>query len=1592
MHAAASSNAGTLSSEQTSSAAALLTNQDPTNTPADDTTPAVNSNLKLRIMETTDIHTNLMSYDYYKDQVSPTVGLVKTASLVKQAREEVKNTLLVDNGDLIQGTPLGTYVAKVDQLQEPGSVHPVYKAMNMMGYDIATFGNHEFNYGLDFLNKSIQGASFPYVNANVYVDDHDNNPDNDENKYDPYEILNKTYIDEEGNEQTVKVGVLGLVTPQIMDWDKGHLEGKVTTKDIVATAEKFVPKMKEEGADIIIALTHSGFDAGAEANTMAENAILPLSKVKGIDAITFSHTHKVFPTGDNKSLDVIFKDTSGNPVAGVDNVRGTINGVAAVQAGFGGAELGIIDLTLTKNAEGRWTVSSSQSSNREIYDKVNKKPLVTADPAIEEAVKSEHEATIKYANGPIGETSAPIYSYFALVKDDPSVQIVTKAQEWFVKDYISKNAPQYKDLPILSVGAPFKAGRNGPAEYTDIAKGPIAIKSASDLYLYDNTLKAVKVKGSTVKEWLEMSAGMFNQIDPAKTEEQSLLSPKFAVYNFDIIDGVTYQFDVTKPAKYNADGSTNNAESSRIVNLKYGGKDINPEQEFIVVTNNYRAGGGGNFPGLKGAELVVDSADENRQILMNYITEHKDIDPAADNNWSILPVNDKVNVTFTSSPDAVKYLNNNTEIKYTNKTDEKGFGVYSLSLAGGTTPPVDPGSNVKVQILGINDFHGQLDTTSNFGEGNVGRADYLAAYLNKARATNPNTLLVHNGDSVGASAPVSSLERDKPTMDFLNMMKFDVGTLGNHEFDQGVPALLAQVNGGPDPIKPEIVFDKANFDYINANALYKSPSATEDTYAPIVKPYVIKEIGGEKVGFIGVVTMATVTKVSPSALSGVKLVEQAPVVNAAVKELQAQGVHAIVVLAHDPASTKNEVTTGEAVDLAKAVDPDVDVIFAGDNHAKVNTVINNKLIVQAYSYGTAYADIDLEIDPKTHDIVKKQADVVDVKQEGVTPDPQVTKLVNDALARHPELTKPVGTTTVAITRTNAYNAESALGNLIADAMRDTMDTDFAFMNPGGIRADLPKGDITFSDLAKIQPFGNSLVKLQVTGAQIRTLLMQQWGKNADGTDNIKTLQISGLKYTADFRRPIEQRVTALAKEDGTPIDDKALYTITVNNFMAAGGDNYKVLTEGKDLTTGTTVNDLDAFYNYIVKKFKGGVIASSLQGRITNIYNSGNGGSTPNTGTTTPNPATGSVIIKPADLPKPQNGLLSVNVTILQNQASTEVLLPGTLGQVAGDNSVQLNLGVASVVIPKEVVDSLTKLIPSDKQSGSQIALQVNQLTSEQTAQISSANSTSGAAVQPASSILELTLSAKDSSGKATRLDQFSKPIALTFQLTGQADHTLLGVYYISDSGSMQYIGGKITGNTMTAEVTHFSKYGVFAYDKSYSDVPAGHWGNRVIRELTAKHVVKGVSDKSFAPEQEITRAEFAAMLVRQLNLKATKAVQLADVSQDSWYADAIAAAYSSGLVNGISSTQFGPDKKITREEMSVMIVKAYNLTTGKTSEAGAAAFKDSSDISTWAKNDVAAAVKEGLLKGRSADTFAPKKQATRAEASQVMYNLIHKL
>lgn len=1115
----------------------------------------------LRILGTTDIHTHLYNYDYYKDTESLEFGLAKTATLIKKAREEVDNTLLFDNGDLIQGNPLGDYKAKVDTLEE-GEVHPVFKAMGLLDYDAATLGNHEFNYGLDYLAEVLDDAPFPYVNANVYKDDHDQNVKNDKNYFKPYQIIKKKVTDGSGKTQVIRVGVVGAVTPQITQWDKANLDGKVITKDIVKSVESQIPKMKKDGADLIVVLAHTGI--GDEKYVeLEENTAYNLTKVEGIDAIITGHEHATFPG-------------SFNGLPGVDQQKGTINGVPVVMPGNWGNQLGVIDLTIVKQ-KGKWEVKQSKAALRAIYDKNTKTSLADADPEILKAVKEDHEDTVNYVRQPVGTTTADIHSYFALVQDDPSIQIVTNAQKWYMEKKLKGTSDE--NLPVLSAGAPFKAGgRNGASYYTYIPTGTIAIKNVSDLYLYPNTVATVKVKGADVKEWLEMSAGQFNQINDSATTEQALINDSFPTYNYDVIDGVTYEIDVTEPAKYDGNGNLVNASANRIKNLKYNGEPIDLNQEFIVVTNNYRANG--TFPGVRNKIAVEIYPDENRQLIIDYISELGTIDPSADQNWSFSPVANDVKVTFDSSMDAKNAIEEGSPIQFVGGSANE-FGKYSLKLPKSQTQPFE------LQLLGINDFHGQLDTYNK--NLNAGGIEYLAAYLKQREAQNPNTLLVHAGDTVGASSPVSALLQDEPTITLLNELGFDVGTVGNHEFDEGVTEMMRLINGGSHPktVDKYGSFAGAKFPYVAANVV----DAT--TNNPILEPYHIEQVNGVPIGFIGVALSDTPNIVMPSGVAGVKFTDEAEAINKYSAELKAKGVETIIVLAHNPSKSNNDGSnpSDELVDIANKVDDEVDVLFGGHNHAYTNTTVDGKLLVQSYSYGTAFSDVDLVINPETKDVESKKAEIVTTYRDKITPDAKIKQMLDAYVADvGPTLNEVIGSTSAAITSKANTAGESAMGNMIADAMRTQTGTDFAFMNPGGIRADIDAGEITWKEAFTVQPFGNDLVKMTVTGADIKTLLEQQWGTK------VRIMPISGLKVSYDDSRATGDRIVSMVKSDGTPIDLNQSYTITVNNYMADGGDGYTVLAGITNRTID--VVDLEAFVNYIKAN---GVVDPKIEDRITKL-------------------------------------------------------------------------------------------------------------------------------------------------------------------------------------------------------------------------------------------------------------------------------------------------------------------------------------------------------------------------------------------------------
>ena len=626
---------------------------------------AATNQAHLRIMETTDLHVHIWPYDYYADRERDTMGLARTASIVRDIRAEATNSVLYDNGDFLQGNPMGDYMAYERGMKE-GDMHPIITALNTLEYDAATLGNHEFNYGLDFLMKSLAGADFPVVSANV-AKEMGADPTKDVTLVPPYVLMDKEITDGAGETHMIKIGLIGFVPPQIMNWDRRHLEGNVNARDIVESAKAYVPVMKEQGADIIIALSHSGI-AEAQHTEFMGNASVPLAAIDGIDAVLTGHHHNVFPSSTYEGMEA------------VDVAAGTIHGKPAAMGGFWGSHLGVIDLML-ETSGGEWRVVSHTSEARPISQRNEDRSitaLVESDQAVLDSVEDVHDATLAYVRRAVGKTSAPLHSYFALVADDPSVQIVSKAQSWYVSEMLQ--GTEFAGLPLLSAAAPFKAGgRGGPDYYTDVPVGDVAIKNVADLYLYPNTVRAVKVTGAEVKDWLERSAGIFNQITPGQAD-QVLLNPDFPSYNFDIIDGVQYEIDLSQPSKFDRGGELINPDANRIVNLTFEGKPLDMDAEFIIATNNYRAGGGGNFPGADGSTTIFEAPDTNRDVIVRYIVDQGTINPTADDNWAFkeLP---GTSVLFDTGPGGVDVASEVTAVKIEPAGEgDDGFARYRIEF------------------------------------------------------------------------------------------------------------------------------------------------------------------------------------------------------------------------------------------------------------------------------------------------------------------------------------------------------------------------------------------------------------------------------------------------------------------------------------------------------------------------------------------------------------------------------------------------------------------------------------------------------------------------------------------------------------------------------------------------------------------------------------------------------------------------------------------------------------------------------------------------------------------------------------------------
>ena len=593
----------------------------------------------LRLLATSDLHVNLQSWDYFADEPSPAVGLARTATLIRAARAEQPNVLLMDNGDFLDGSPLGDLVAAQHRIGR-NQPHPIIAAMNLLDYDAATIGNHEFAQGIDYLTARLKEAAFPLVSTNL-LSVLGENPSADRPLFAADLLLTRDILDADGVRQPIRIGVLGFAPARTVAWLDHILQGRLEVRDIVEAAAARVPLLKAAGADIIIALAHSGIGA-AEATPMMENAATALAGLAGIDVVVAGHTHQQFPD-------------PGFPAGpGIDPAQGTLCGKPAVMPGFFGSHLGVIDLDLMRDDQG-WKITGHRSHLRPIARRAASgvvEALTDSDPAVEAITKDDHAATRRWSAQRIGQTESDLHTYFAMVSACPAVRLVAQAQRDYVVAALRGTARD--GVPVLSAAAPFRAGgRGGPENYTFVPRGPITIRNLADLYYHPNTISALALSGAGVLGWLERAASQFRQILPGAADAD-LLDTTFPSFTFDSIEGLTWQVDLSRPARFDSHGTLCDPKAHRIVDLQHQGQPVLASDRFIVATNSYRSSGSPHGS-IGAARIVLARPVQNRDILSYHIASHDPLPPPEAPNWGFVPMPGSC-VTFDSSPRAAGHL------------------------------------------------------------------------------------------------------------------------------------------------------------------------------------------------------------------------------------------------------------------------------------------------------------------------------------------------------------------------------------------------------------------------------------------------------------------------------------------------------------------------------------------------------------------------------------------------------------------------------------------------------------------------------------------------------------------------------------------------------------------------------------------------------------------------------------------------------------------------------------------------------------------------------------------------------------------------
>jgi 2',3'-cyclic-nucleotide 2'-phosphodiesterase (5'-nucleotidase family) len=1033
--------------------------------------------MDLVVAATTDVHGRLTGWDYYAGRADSTRGLSRAATIVDSVRAaNPDRVVLVDAGDLLQGNPLAFVAARVDTAPP----HPVIAAMNAMRYDASAIGNHEFNYGLVTLGRAISQASFPFLAANVYLA-------NGPRAYPAFVIVRRG---------DVRVGIVGATTPGAMVWDRDNLRGRIVIRDIVPEVRTAVAEARGKGADVIVVTMHSGLGGESSYDTAAtglpaENVAARVAReVPGIDLIVFGHSHQEL----------------------ADSVIGTTR---LIQPKNWATSVAVAHLGLERGSDngGRWRVAQSRGTTIQAVGHVE-------NPAVVQAVARKHEATVAFVNRAVGTTPVAWRADSARVRDTPLTDFMLEVER-------RASGADLASTAAFSLDASLDAG-------------PVTVAELARLYPYDNTLRAVRISGRQLREYLEFSARYYRTFAADTGRGVSIINERVPGYNFDIVAGADYVIDVSRPV------------GSRITLLEVKGKPVADTDTFTLALNNYRQTGGGGYAMLQGAPVVYDRQQEIRQLLIDEVTRRRTIAPDEyfTRNWRLEP-EPAVSAAYAAM--------------HRDATERAGGPVRPPAVRGpagvprpNPTPlPVPSGRTLR--IIATNDFHGSFEPRPDSSGVRRGGAAYMATVIKQARAEcaqsgGCESVLLDGGDMFQGTAP-SNRTYGSTVVELYNALGYSAAALGNHEWDWGRDSLRARAR-------------QARYPILGANVRFDDGRDVD-----WIRDDTLLVVGNVKVGVIGLSTVETPRTTMAVNVADLRFVPLAPVVNERARGLRARGADAVIVVAHAGAfcqrgPSAEPACDGEIVDLARGITEHVDAIVSGHTHSLVDTRVNGIPIVQARSHGRAVGVVDIPLGGAGEATVA----VRDVVSDSVAPDPAVDALVKRVVAAvAAEMSRPIAPIAEPLRRSGR---QYALGNLIADAQRAAGKADVAVMNNGGIRADLQAGQATYGSFFEIQPFGNTLYRLTVHGRDLRAYLEQIVGRDQPNA------HVSGVRLVYAPTKAVGSRIVTVTMADGRPLRDDGVYTLVLTNFLLGGGDGLG-LSVAAIKTEPLNIVDIDALVTYV---------------------------------------------------------------------------------------------------------------------------------------------------------------------------------------------------------------------------------------------------------------------------------------------------------------------------------------------------------------------------------------------------------------------------